>query len=67
MTRKRPASKDRFRSARRAAAKEAKKWLGNQLVFPWFDHPKTVTSAKDPASGQTAFGWFLPQIGGAAT
>jgi hypothetical protein len=66
VTRKRPTSKDRFRAARRAAAKEAKKWLGGQMVFPWFDHPKTATSAKDSAGGQTTFSWFLPQIGGDA-
>jgi hypothetical protein len=33
------------------------------MVFPWFDHPRAVSSAKDPAPGQTAFEWFLPQFG----
>jgi hypothetical protein len=40
-----------------------RKFLGGQLVFPWFDHPRAVSSAKDPAPGQTAFEWFLPQLG----
>jgi len=63
MNRKRPTSKDRFRAGRRIAEKVARKFLRGQLVFPWFDHPKAVSSANDPAPGQTAFEWFIPQIG----
>lgn len=66
MERKRPTSKDRFRAGRRAAEKLARKFLHGQLVFPWYHHPKAVSSAKDPAPGQLAFEWFLPQIGRAA-
>jgi hypothetical protein len=39
----------------------ARKFLGGQMVFPWFDHPRAVSSVKDPAPGQTAFEWLLPQ------
>ena len=63
MNRKRPTSKDRFRAGRRIAEKVARKFLRGQLVFPWFDHPKAVSSAKDSAGGQLAFEWFIPQIG----
>jgi len=63
MIRKRNPSKDRFRAGRRIAEKVARKFLRGQLVFPWFDHPRAVSSAKEPAPGQTAFEWFLPQFG----
>jgi hypothetical protein len=63
MNRKRPTSKDRFRAGRRIAEKVARKFLRGQLVFPWFDHPKAVSSPKDPAPGQLGFEWFIPQIG----
>ena len=63
MIRKRSPSKDRFRAGRRIAEKMARKFLHGQMVFPWFDHPRAVSSAKDPAPGQTAFEWFLPQLG----
>ena len=62
MNRKRNPSKDRFRAGRRIAEKVAKKFLHNQMVFPWFNHPKAVSSPKDPAPGQLAFEWFLPQL-----
>lgn len=63
MKSKRNPSKDRFRAARREVARVARKFFGGQMVFPWFDHPRAVSSAKDPAPGQTAFEWFVPQIG----
>jgi len=63
MIRKRNPSKDRFRAGRRQVERMVRKFLGGQLVFPWFDHPRAVSSAKDPAPGQTAFEWFLPQLG----
>lgn len=63
MNRKRNPSKDRFRAGRRIAEKLAKKYLRGQMVFPWFDHPKAASSPRDPAPGQLAFEWFLPQTG----
>jgi hypothetical protein len=63
MNRKRPTSKDRFRAGRRLAEKAAQKFLHGQLVFPWYEAPRAVSSAKDPAPGQLAFEWFIPQIG----
>lgn len=62
MNRKRPTSKDRFRAGRRAAEKEARKFLHGQMVFPWFDNPRAVSSANDPAPGQLAFEWFVPPL-----
>jgi hypothetical protein len=62
MNRKRNPLKDRFRAGRRQVERMARKFLGGQMVFPWLDHPRAVSSAKDPAPGQTAFEWFLPQI-----
>lgn len=63
MIRKRNPSRDRFRAGRRIAEKLARKFLRGQLVFPWYHHPKAVSSAKAPAPGQLAFEWFMPQIG----
>lgn len=62
MNRKRPTSKDRFRAGRRAAEKSARKFLQGQMVFPWFDNPRAVSSANDPAPGQLAFEWFVPPL-----
>jgi hypothetical protein len=63
MNRKRNPSKDRFRAGRRLAQKAAQKFLRGQMVFPWFDKPRAVSSAKDPAPGQLAFEWFIPKTG----
>ena len=63
MNRKHNPSTDRFRAGRRRMARMARKFSAAQTVFPWFEHPLAVSSAKDPAPGQTAFEWFLPQFG----
>ena len=49
MNRIRPPSKDRFRAGRLAAAKAARKFHPNQLVFPWMSDPGLATSADDAA------------------
>ena len=49
MNRKRPASKDRFRAGRRAAARAVRKFHPDQLVFPWMGDPGLATSADDAA------------------
>lgn len=54
MNRKRPASKDRFRAGRRAAARAVRKFHPDQLVFPWMSDPGLATSADDAAWARPA-------------
>ena len=65
MNHKRNPPSDRFRAGRRRMERMARKFLAGQMVFPWFEHPQTVSSVKDPAKDQTAFEFFTPEIGGA--
>jgi hypothetical protein len=53
MSRKRPASANRFRDARRAAAKKARLQPSGQLTFPgWFDTPAgTLPGTRPPVAG----------------
>lgn len=48
MTRQRSPSANRFRDARRAAAKIARKRQGGQMLFPWFDTPAAVPDRVSP-------------------
>lgn len=53
MRRKRPNTANRFRDARREAARKAKHQPSGQLTFPgWLDTPDQVpTSPRQPAAG----------------
>lgn len=63
MNHKRNPSSDRFRAGRRRMERMARKFSAAQTVFPWFEHPLAVSSAKDPAPCQMAFEFFMPEIG----
>jgi hypothetical protein len=45
-------AKDRFRAARRAKERADRKFVGPQLLFPWFEDP-TAPAVKIPHPGQT--------------
>ena len=65
MNRKHNPATDRFRAGRRRMERMARKFSAAQTVFPWFEHPLAVSSAKDPAPCQMAFEFFMSEIGGA--
>ncbi len=65
MNRKHNPSTDRFRAGRRWMERIARKFSAAQTVFPWFEHPLPISSAKDPAPCQMAFEFFTPEIGSA--
>jgi len=56
MSRKRPPNANRFRDARRVAARKARRDSSGQLTFPgWFDAPaETAPSPRQPATGTWA-------------
>ena len=65
MNRKHDPSTDRFRAGRRRMERMARKFSAAQTVFPWFEHPLAVSSAKNPTPCQMAFEFFTPEIGSA--
>jgi hypothetical protein len=56
MTRKRPANANRFRDARREAARRARHHRSGQLTFPgWFEVPPEMLPApRQPVTGARA-------------
>ena len=53
MSRKRPTTANRFRDARREAARKTRQHLSGQLTFPgWFDTPaETTPCQRQPIAG----------------
>ena len=54
---------DRFRAARREAAKVARKFLGGQTVFPWFLDSQTTSSEKITTPRQAPVEFFSRESG----
>ena len=56
---------DRFRAARRDAAKVARKFLGGQRVFAWFLDSQTTSSEKITTPRPVSVESFSRESGGA--